>query len=125
MTGSAFLLMTVALGGGLGCVARFAVRELLAAHGISAPVTILAVNLLGAVVAGAVTGWAPDHDSTVRAMALAVLSGWTTYSAFAADVVAAVAAGRIARAAVLWIGTVLLTPPLALVAARLAGGLGS
>lgn len=124
MSGPAFLLALVAFGGGLGCVGRFAVREILAARGVTAPVVILAVNLLGAAAAGAVLGWSPGHDPTLRAFALAVLSGWTTYSAFAADVVAAAGAGRLARAAVLWIGTVLLTPPLALLAARLAGGFG-
>lgn len=122
MYGSAVLLVIVSLGGGLGCVARFAVREMLAVRGVSGPIAILGVNLIGAVIAGAITGWAPGHDPTVRAVALAILAGWTTYSAFAADIVAAAGAGRFARAAVLWIGTVLLTPPLALLAARLAGG---
>lgn len=120
--GSIFSFAMVAVGGGLGCAARIAVRDSLAAREIDAAWTVLGVNLVGSALAGAVAGLHPEPDSTVRLVAIGVLSGWTTYSAFSIDVLNAVRGGRPVRAAILWTGTLLGTPLLALLAARLAGG---
>ena len=120
--GSGLSLAIVSLGGGFGCAARLAVREAVAVRGISSATAILAVNLVGAALGGMAIGWAPDPGSGPRIAALAVLSGWTTYSAFSTDVLAAIRAGRRGRAAFLWTGTILATPVIALVSARLAGG---
>lgn len=120
VSGTALVLVIVATGGGVGCAARAAVREALAARGVSASTAILGVNLLGAALAGAALGAVPDPGSTVRGAVLAVLSGWTTYSAFSTDVFAALRDRRFGRAATLWIGTIVATPALALLSARLA-----
>ena len=112
----------VALAGGAGCAARVAVREALVVRGVSASVAILGVNLLGAGLAGAVAGGVGDPGSFGRSMALAVLSGWTTYSAFSADVFVAVRDGRLGRAALLWGGTIVAAPAIAQVASRLVAG---
>jgi CrcB protein len=120
--GTGLSLAIVSLGGGIGCAARLAVREALVACGTSSAIAILAVNLVGAALAGSAIGWASDPESVLRITALAILSGWTTYSAFSTDVLAAIRAGRRGRAAFLWIGTIVATPVVALVAARFAGG---
>jgi fluoride ion exporter CrcB/FEX len=112
----------LALGGGVGCAARAAIREWLVAQGVTAAAAIFAMNLLGSALAGLVIGGATHPASMPRIAAIAVLSGWTTYSAFSTDVVAAVRERRFARAAVLWIGTVVATPVLAWIAARVAAG---
>ena len=120
--GSGLLLAAVSLGGGIGCAARLVVRDTLTACGVSSALAILGVNLAGAAAAGAVVGWAADPESGLRIVALASLSGWTTYSAFATDAVAALRAGRRGRAFVLWTGTIVATPAIALIAARVVGG---
>jgi fluoride ion exporter CrcB/FEX len=120
MSGASVGIVVLALGGGVGCAARAAVRELLVARGISAAMAILGVNLLGAALAGAAVGAAANSGSPARIAAIAVLSGWTTYSAFSTDFLGACRDRRYARAAVLWIGTILAAPPLAGLAARIA-----
>lgn len=112
----------VAIGGGIGCSLRIAVRDFLVARGLASCFVILGVNLAGAAFAGVAIGWSPDPGSFVRLSALSLLSGWTTYSAFSTDVLAAFRAGRRGRAAFLWIGTIVAAPVLALAAAHLAGG---
>jgi fluoride ion exporter CrcB/FEX len=122
VTGSAFMIAVFAAGGGAGSAARAAIRELLAACGVSAAWVILGVNLVGAALAGAVLGAVPDPESSVRMVAVAFLSGWTTYSAFSTDFLGAVREGRRGRAAALWLGTIGATPFVAGLAARIASG---
>lgn len=111
--------MLAAVAGGVGCAARAAVREMSARWGVSAPIAILGVNLLGAGLAGAIAGAAGETLPEARSIALAALSGWTTYSAFSVDVLTAVRAGRVGRAAMLWIGTIIAVPAIAHLASRL------
>jgi predicted Na+-dependent transporter len=101
---------------------ELAIAVAISVFGISSATAILAVNLVGAALGGMAIGWSPNPGSGPRIAALAVLSGWTTYSAFSTDVLAAIRAGRRGRAAFLWTGTILATPVIALVSARLAGG---
>lgn len=122
-------MAVLALGGGIGCAARAAARQAMASRGVSAPIAILGVNLLGAAAAGALVGALPhaagEPGSFARPLALAVLSGWTTYSAFSADVLAAVRSRRPGRAAILWIGTIVAAPAIALAASRMAAGIAA
>ena len=122
VTGSTIMLAVGAVGGGVGCAARAAVREWLADRGVTAAWSILGVNLLGATLAGAVLGSVPDPESPVRIAAVSILSGWTTYSAFSTDFLGAVRDRRFGRAALLWFGTIGAAPLLAGLSARIASG---
>ncbi|MDR1442786.1 MAG: CrcB family protein [Bifidobacteriaceae bacterium] len=88
----------VALGGGLGTGAHYAVNQVIIYPGAPAwPWATLAVNLAGSLMIGLLYGWtgrrlaasSPDLVAPVRALAGAgLLGGFTTYSAFSAEVVA-------------------------------------
>ena len=80
-------ILLVALGGALGCAARFALSGLLQKPG-GFPYGTLAVNALGCLAAGVVLGlmenkgWSED----VRTFLMpGVLGGFTTFSAFGAE----------------------------------------
>jgi fluoride exporter len=82
----------VALGGAIGCVARY-LSTLAAAHllGASFPFGTLFVNLLGCLLAGLVFGLfesRPGLPSMVRILVLTgFLGGFTTFSSFALETV--------------------------------------
>lgn len=81
------------LGGAIGSAARFLVgRVALAAFGPAFPWGTLAVNLAGGLAMGAVAAWlarasAPSGGEAARLLiAVGVLGGFTTFSAFSLEV---------------------------------------
>jgi CrcB protein len=123
-------LAIVAIAGGAGCALRVSVRDALMRRGAHPWWSTCAVNLVGACVMGGVAGWgalrAGAYAGDVAAIAVGVLGGWTTYSAFAMDVVQLWLRGSRGNAVLLWALTMLGTPIAALGAAAavrvLAGG---
>ncbi len=95
--------LLAALGGGVGALARWGVAEALPGAPGGRPWATLTVNLLGCLLIGALLA-----VLSVRALGgswarpllgVGVLGGFTTYSAFALDVVHLVEAGRAVMAA--------------------------
>jgi len=110
MTHPSFLAASVyvALGGGLGAWLRFAVgRTIFAWLGpIKAgafPWATLTVNMLGSVAMGLLVGWLARHgsesgfssESTRLFMAVGLLGGFTTFSAFSLEIVNLAQRGQI------------------------------
>jgi CrcB protein len=91
----AYLL--AALGGALGALARWGVAQALPAPDGGWPWATLLVNLTGCLLIGVLTGVLADRSpepAWVRPLlAVGVLGGYTTYSAFAVEVVALTDAG--------------------------------
>lgn len=86
-------VLWVALGGAIGATARYAVGETLKTTS-GFPVATLGVNLLGSLLMGLLIGWlarqaAPQeglHDGLRLFLAVGLLGGFTTFSAFSMDV---------------------------------------
>lgn len=80
--------LLVALGGGLGAVARFALSGWLLPHTLQQkfPWPTFAVNVLGCLIAGTLFAFAAKHDAFSPNLRLflftGVLGGFTTFSAF-------------------------------------------
>ena len=118
--------------GGAGCALRVAARDALVRRGTHPWWSTCLVNLSGAMAMGLVSGAAAATDPVLGPMAATacagLLAGWTTYSAFAMDVVQLWWRGDRARAAAIWMATMLGCPMLAWVGAwavRAAIGGGS
>ncbi len=98
----------VALGGGLGALARHAAT--LPQQDGALPWTVLAVNTLGCALIGvlmvAVTETWDAHPLLRPFLGIGVLGGFTTFSAYAADVHTLLGQGRPAVAALYLAGTV-------------------
>ena len=110
------LLFAIAAGGALGSVARYLVGAGFARWlGEGFPWGTLAVNVIGGLVMGAVVGALPREAAPeLRAfLAVGVLGGFTTFSAFAFDAVSLLERGQTALAA-LYIGASVLLAILAL-----------
>jgi len=88
----------VALGGALGALARYGCVTLAErAFGGGFPLGTLLVNALGCFAAGLVAAWleARGESAQLRAfVAVGVLGGFTTFSAFGVDTLALVREGR-------------------------------
>jgi CrcB protein len=106
--------LAVAVGAALGAVCRYALDRALTRGAF--PTGILAVNLLGSLLAGVVAGAAPGRPA-VDLLAVGVLGGFTTARV---DVLRLAAAGD-RRGAVLDVG-LSVVPGVALAAAGLAVG---
>ncbi len=111
-------LLIVSACGALGCGLRIIARDALMRSGTSPWWAVLVINLCGALVMGAVAGGAQSIEeragSTLVIAATGVLAGWTTYSAFAMDVVQLWLRGERRSACVLWLATLCGAPFLAL-----------
>ncbi len=71
----------VALGGGLGSVARFGASQIFGAS--PGVYTILGINLLGSYIMGAVMPWSSAQKQRGRSfLGVGVLGGFTTFSTF-------------------------------------------
>ena len=99
-----FLL--VALGGALGSMARYAVGQAAVkmAPGVAWPWGTLAVNVVGGLLMGLLTGWLALRggagQETVRVFAaVGVLGGFTTFSAFSLEAALMIERGRLGTAA--------------------------
>ncbi|SFU10054.1 CrcB protein [Geodermatophilus amargosae] len=91
-----------ALGGALGALARWGVAEALPSPDGGWPWATLLVNLTGCLLMGVLLGALAARDPEPAwarpFLAVGVLGGYTTYSAFAMEVVGLTDAGAIARA---------------------------
>lgn len=110
-------VVLVAIFGGAGCAFRVLVRDAMQVRGRHPWVAVAAINLVGSLVIGAVVAGARLADGAMPAQAvtaaIGLLAGWTTYSAFAMDVVQLWWRGERAHAAVLWAVTLGGSPALA------------
>lgn len=84
-------MLYVALGGAIGSAARFALTSAIGRWlGMGFPYATLAVNVLGSLAMGALVGWLAQRtsaDAMLRLLlAVGVLGGFTTFSAFSLDV---------------------------------------
>jgi fluoride exporter len=100
--------LLVALGGGLGAWLRFATGQLVQAllgiqRAQAFPWTTLGVNTLGSLAMGLLAGWLARHGSngeTARLfLAVGVLGGFTTFSAFSLEIVSLAQRGQAGLAA--------------------------
>lgn len=94
--------LLVALGGALGASARYGVSTWVQRMGSAAlPWGTLAVNVLGCALAGAAVGWFERGESqpSVRLfLAVGLLGGFTTFSAFGVDTLGLHRDGRLGAA---------------------------
>jgi CrcB protein len=92
------LLPAIAAGGAFGSLGRYAVGLALPHTSSEFPWATLLVNLTGSLAMGLLVAWLvarPGAHPLARPfLGVGVLGGWTTYSAFAVDVVRLVDAGR-------------------------------
>lgn len=107
-------MLIVSFAGSVGCVLRALVRDALVRAHVEAWKAILAINLVGGIACGAVLALRVESGSRASIAAVGLLAGWTTYSAFAVDVVLLWRSGRRAAAAVCWSATLVGAPLLAL-----------
>ena len=96
-------LLLVALGGGAGAAARYAIASWGNRPAEHLPLGTVAVNLLGCLAIGAAMGlWGgsagPEAERWRLLVAVGFLGGFTTFSAFAYEAFAAGADGRLDRA---------------------------
>ena len=107
----------VAIFGGVGCALRVLVRDAMLRRGHHPWVAVAAINLLGSLAIGAVLAGARVAGDAIPAHAVTaatgLLAGWTTYSAFAMDVVQLWWRGERGQAAALWAVTLAGSPALA------------
>ena len=85
------VLATVALGGVIGSLGRYAVGAALPHSGTDFPWATLVVNVTGAFAMGLLVAYLVDRPGAHRLarpfVGVGVLGGWTTFSALAVDVV--------------------------------------
>ncbi len=96
----------VALGGAVGAAARFQVGLMMArltGPGITFPWGTLTVNLAGSFVMGALLGWfakgGGDSENLRVFLIVGLMGGFTTFSAFSAEMVTMVYRGQVGMAA--------------------------
>jgi len=104
-------LFLIAIGGGLGSVARYLFSAfLMRTSGTLFPLGTFVVNLLGCVVFGAIAGAAEQRfvlASQARAfLFIGVLGGFTTFSAYAFESVALLRGGQLFAATINIVGQV-------------------
>lgn len=80
-------LLLVALGGALGSALRYICTSVVGSLPGDFPLATLFVNILGSLVLGILTGFAPAQ-STMLLFGTGLCGGFTTFSAFSTDVLA-------------------------------------
>ena len=102
------------MGGAIGAMARYAIDVAADSAALAQPWATLAVNVVGCALMGALVSYVLAHPGRHRLwrpfLGVGVLGGFTTFSAFAADVVLLADAGA-------WVANAMY------VVATLAGGL--
>lgn len=94
-------VLAVAAGGAIGSVARYLLGRALTGPAALLPWGTLAVNGLGALALGLVlAAWPGDREALPRLLlGVGLCGGFTTFSAFSAELVALLEQGHAARAA--------------------------
>lgn len=123
-------IVLLSVGGAVGCASRAALRELALRRGVEPWSAILSINLLGALLMGAVASLAGQHAGKHAHQlgviaAFGFLGGWTTYSAFALDVVSLWRHGRTGVTVTLWALTIFGAPACAWVGSLVGAVLGA
>lgn len=112
----------MALAGGVGAAARFAVDGLVQRHARSVPLGTLVVNVTGSFLLGLLTGLAVSHrglDGVTLVVGTGFLGGYTTFSAASVETV------NLARTGGWWAGLAALRHAVAMLLAALgAAALG-
>lgn len=99
------LSLYVAIGGGMGAVARYWLVSVIGRFASSSfPYGTLVVNILGSLLIGAVVGWLTKtltHSMETRAfLVVGVLGGFTTFSTFSLDTLSLIENGAHVQAAI-------------------------
>lgn len=97
MTLSAILV--VAVGGAVGSVARFALKEWLSRPGDQFPWPTFLANVVGSFVLGVVVVALKDRPTLVQLLGVGVCGGFTTFSTFGVETIQLVQANRFGLAA--------------------------
>lgn len=107
--------LLVGLGGALGAVARYGTGVLFSRAGITGfPWATMAVNVAGSLAMGVLIGWlahaTPSNQMDLqRFVAVGVLGGFTTFSAFSLDAVTLLERGQVGPAFAYMAGSVLVS----------------
>jgi CrcB protein len=84
------LLLSIALGGALGAVARFGIQKWIPVRGPKLPLGVLLINVVGSLIAGAVLALMIKGHVSVEVGAVIITGfcgGFTTLSTFAVETV--------------------------------------
>ena len=88
---SGWVVVLVAVAGGLGALVRYGLQKLLPAHGFHIPLGVLLANVIGSLIAGFTAGLALTTSEAGTASALIIVTGFcgglTTFSTFAVETV--------------------------------------
>ena len=119
-------LFQVALGGPLGASARYlAVVQMTRLTGGGFPYGTLTVNLAGSLMMGLALGWLSARHAVAPLLMTGILGGFTTYSAFSADVIGLLQRGDVGQAMLYAFGTMLGAVAACGLGLVLARGLGA
>jgi CrcB protein len=103
-------ILLVALGGALGCVARFlAIHQIMRLNPTAYPVGTMFVNVVGSCIIGYVMAKYGAQDTARLFFVTGVLGGFTTFSAFSWDVLQLVQRGEWMAAGMYILGSVVLS----------------
>jgi CrcB protein len=87
---SVTLLAVIGAGGAIGTAARYGTALAIPVHTPAYPVATFLVNVVGAVILGAVaalpTGWLPAHELTQPAIGTGFCGGLTTFSTMSLEI---------------------------------------
>ncbi len=118
------VLATVAIGGVIGSLGRYAVGAALPHQGGDFPWATLVVNVTGAFAMGLLVAYLVDRPGVHRLarpfVGVGVLGGWTTFSALAVDAVQLGAVGQ-EQVALVYLTATFLVGTLAVAAGSLLG----
>ncbi len=118
------IFLLVALAGGLGAVARFALDSLITARWPAPlPVGTVVINVSGSLLLGLLTGWAVNSDGGDVAAVLGIgfLGGYTTFSTASVEAARLVRSGRSVGAALHAVAMVVLGLAAALIGLWMTG----
>ena len=96
------MLLAVAGGGAIGSVARYGVGVVMLRSSSGCPLSTLLINVAGSFFIGLFARLfdAPDHHQVLRvALTVGICGGFTTFSAFSAETVTMLQQGKVGRAA--------------------------
>ena len=96
------MLLAVARGGAIGSVARYVVGVVMLRSSSGFPLSTLLINVAGSFFIGLFARLfdAPDHHQVLRvALTVGICGGFTTFSAFSAETVTMLQQGKVGRAA--------------------------